>query len=111
MAAHLVDCGAADRHHPDALSEPSGAEDEPKGTEGSAPDEEVDVDRALDRGLHGQGLGAHLLADIFGRVVEASMKVAVLLVVVDAIDAEAVAFYEHFGFVAVPEHTHRLFQK
>ena len=47
---------------------------------------------ALDRGLHGQGLGAHLLADVFGRVVEASMKVAVRVVVVDAVDAEAVAF-------------------
>ena len=66
---------------------------------------------ALDRGLHGQGLGAHLLSDVFGRVVEASMKVAVRVVVVDAIDAEAVAFYERFGFVAVPEHPHRLFQK
>jgi GNAT superfamily N-acetyltransferase len=66
---------------------------------------------ALDRELHGQGLGAHLLADVFSRVVEASMKVAVRVVVVDAIDAEAVAFYERFGFVAVPEHPHRLSQK
>jgi GNAT superfamily N-acetyltransferase len=66
---------------------------------------------ALDRGLQSQGLGAHLLADVFGRVVEASMKVAVRVVVVDAIDAEAVAFYEHFGFLAIPEHPHRLFQK
>ena len=46
-----------------------------------------------------------------GRIVEASLKVAVRVVVVDAIDAEAVAFYERFGFVAVPEHPHRLFQK
>lgn len=66
---------------------------------------------ALDRRLHGQGLGAHLLADVFGRIVEASRKVAVRVVVVDAIDTEAVPFYERFGFVAVPEHTHRLFQK
>ena len=66
---------------------------------------------ALDRELHGQRLGAHLLVDVFGRVVEASMKVAVRVVVVDAVDAEAVAFYERFGFVSVPEHPHRLFQK
>lgn len=39
------------------------------------------------------------------------MKVAVRVVVVDAIDTEAVAFYQGFGFVAVPEHPHRLFQK
>jgi len=39
------------------------------------------------------------------------MKVAVRVIVVDAIDAEATAFHERFGFVAVPEHPHRLFQK
>jgi len=66
---------------------------------------------ALDRGLHGQGLGAHLLADVLGRVVEASMKVAVRVVVVDAVDADAAAFYRRFGFAAVPEDPHRLFQK
>jgi hypothetical protein len=32
-----------------------------------------------------------------GRIVEGSRKVAVRVVVVDAIDAEAVAFYERFG--------------
>lgn len=66
---------------------------------------------ALDRGPHGQGYGAHLLAHVFGRIVEASLKVAVRVVVVDAIDTEAVAFHGRFGFVAVPEHPHRLFQK
>ena len=66
---------------------------------------------ALDRGLHGQGLGAHLLADAFSRIVEASRKVAVRVVVVDAIDAKAVAFYQRFGFSAIAEHPHRLFQK
>ena len=66
---------------------------------------------ALDRSLHGQGLGVHLLADVSSRIVEASRKVAVRVVVVDAIDAEAAAFYKRFGFVAVPDHPHRLFQK
>ena len=66
---------------------------------------------ALDRGLHGRGLGAVLLADALSRVVEASRKVAVRVVVVDAIDAAAVAFYERFGFSAVAEHPYRLFQK
>jgi GNAT superfamily N-acetyltransferase len=66
---------------------------------------------ALDRGFHGRGLGAHLLADALTRVVEASRKVAVRVVVVDAIDAEAVTFYERFGFSAIAEHPLRLFQK
>lgn len=66
---------------------------------------------ALDRGFHGRGFGAHLLADALKRIVDASQKVAIRVVVVDAIDAEAVHFYERFGFSAVPEHPYRLFQK
>ena len=65
----------------------------------------------LDRSVHGRGYGAHLLADALKRIVDASQKVAIRVVVVDATDAEAVHFYARFGFSAVPENPYRLFQK
>jgi GNAT superfamily N-acetyltransferase len=57
---------------------------------------------ALDKRLHGQGLGGALLADALGRVVDATRVVAARFVVVDALDEQAVAFYAHFGFRRVP---------
>lgn len=57
---------------------------------------------ALDRRLHGKGLGARLLVDALTRIVGASKEVAFRLVVVDAIDEEAAAFYEKYGFRRVP---------
>ena len=65
---------------------------------------------ALDKTLHGQGLGGALLADALARVVVATHTVAARFVVVDAIDASAVAFYEHHGFRRIPE-TGRLVQR
>jgi GNAT superfamily N-acetyltransferase len=66
---------------------------------------------ALDRSLHGQGLGGELLLDALSRAVQASDVAAARLVVVDAIDEAAVAFYEHHGFTAVPGNRQRLVQK
>lgn len=57
---------------------------------------------ALDRSLHGRGLGAQVLIDALERVVDASERVGARLVVVDAIDDEAAGSYEHFGFSRVP---------
>jgi GNAT superfamily N-acetyltransferase len=65
---------------------------------------------ALDKTLHGRGLGGVLLADALGRVVDATQVVAARLVVVDAVDEPAVRFYEHYGFRRVPDTT-RLVQK
>lgn len=65
---------------------------------------------ALDRTLHGQGLGGALLAEALGRIVSATAAIAARVVVVDAIDEEALRFYEHHGFRAVPG-TMRLAQK
>ncbi len=65
---------------------------------------------ALDRSLQGQGLGSVALAEALGRVVEATKVVAARFVVVDAIDGNAVRFYEHHGFQRVPD-TMRLVQK
>jgi GNAT superfamily N-acetyltransferase len=65
---------------------------------------------ALDQSVQGQRLGGALLADALGRIVEATATVAARFVVVDAIDANAVRFYEHYGFRAIPG-TQRLIQK
>jgi GNAT superfamily N-acetyltransferase len=66
---------------------------------------------ALDRSLHGQGLGGELLLDALSRAVQASDVAAARLVVVDAIDEAAVAFYEHHGVTAVPGNRQRQVQK
>lgn len=66
---------------------------------------------ALDRSLHGGGLGGELLWDALSRACAASEVAAARLLVVDAYDARAAAFSEHHGFVAVPGNPHRLVQK
>lgn len=57
---------------------------------------------ALHHDHHGRGLGGALLADALGRVVEAGRHVGTRVVVVDAIDEEAAAFYEKHGFQPMP---------
>jgi GNAT superfamily N-acetyltransferase len=66
---------------------------------------------ALDQSLHGRGLGGELLLDALTRAVAASEVAAARLVVVDAIDDAAAAFYEHHGFIAVPGNRQRLVQR
>ena len=66
---------------------------------------------ALDVGLHGEGLGGELLWDALTRARAASDIAAARLVVVDAISAQAAAFYEHHGFAPIPENPNRLVQK
>jgi len=65
---------------------------------------------ALDKSLHGQGLGGVLLADALERIVVATQIVAARIVVVDALHERAAAFYEHYGFKRIPG-TLRLVQK
>jgi GNAT superfamily N-acetyltransferase len=65
---------------------------------------------ALDRSLHGQGLGGALLAEALARVVAVAETVAARFVVVDAIDKHAAGFYEHYGFKRITG-TSRLVQK
>lgn len=57
---------------------------------------------ALDVNFHGQGLGGQLLVDAVGRAVAAVDLAGGLLIVVDAIDEAASAFYQHYGFQRVP---------
>ncbi len=57
---------------------------------------------ALDRRLHGQGLGGQLLFDAYQRVLAATRTVTARYLVVDAIDDDAVRFYGHYGFIRSP---------
>lgn len=66
---------------------------------------------ALATSLQGQGWGSILLVDALGVAVEAVRKVGGRLLVVDAIDDDAVGFYEHHGFARVPDNPNRLVMK
>ncbi len=66
---------------------------------------------ALDRRLHGHGLGASLLLDALTRATDAIEIAGGRLIVVDAIDEPARRFYEHHGFHAAPTRPARLFRK
>lgn len=63
---------------------------------------------AMDEALHGQGYGEQLLLDALGKAVAASEIGGGRLIVVDAIDDEAQAFYEHYHFVPVRNRERRL---
>ncbi len=62
-------------------------------------------------GHRGHGLGSRLLAEALRRAVAASDTVAARLVVVDAIDDRAAAFYRDRGFIDIEENPRRLFRK
>jgi GNAT superfamily N-acetyltransferase len=66
---------------------------------------------AVDKKAQGDGIGTLLLAEALRRAVAAGEAAAARLVVVDAIDDNAEAFYRHFGFLPAPEHPHRLFRR
>ncbi len=62
---------------------------------------------AVDRAFRGQGLGGALLADALHR--SAHIGIGAYALLVDAKDAQAVEFYRHHGFIALPDSTLRLF--
>lgn len=64
---------------------------------------------AVDRSVQGKGLGGLLLRDALTRSLEISERLGIHAVVVDALDAEARAFYERFGFLALTDDPLRLF--
>ena len=66
---------------------------------------------AIDRSEQGAGLGGLLLAEALRKAVDAGEAAAARLVVVDAIDDDAVAFYRHHGFVLAPGHDRRLYRR
>src|SRR5579884_1984575 len=68
---------------------------------------------ALDSALQGheRRFGGELLVDALRRVLKATQLVAARLVVVDAINDNALSFYEHFGFVRTAPDSYRLVRK
>ena len=66
---------------------------------------------AIDTSLRGQGYGEQLLLDALGKAVAASEIGGGRLIVVDAIDDEAKAFYQHYHFVPVRKRERRLVMK
>ena len=57
---------------------------------------------AVDAEFQGKGLGSILLADACQKVANASAMLAMAGIVVDAKDAAAFSFYQHFGFQPLP---------
>lgn len=64
---------------------------------------------AVDRPVQGSGLGAQLLLDALKRIYLSSSQLAIKVVLVDALNDQARAFYEHFGFMRLPGEESRLF--
>lgn len=58
---------------------------------------------ALDQSVQGQGLGGFLLADALRRCLSLAEQLGVHAVELDAIDDRARAFYERYGFTALPD--------
>jgi GNAT superfamily N-acetyltransferase len=64
---------------------------------------------AVDQNLKGQGMGQFMLMDALHRSLQAAAGIAAMAVVVDAKDASAAAFYQHFGFIPLNLTASRLF--
>ncbi|PMS27183.1 hypothetical protein C0Z19_05395 [Trinickia soli] len=62
---------------------------------------------AVDQAFKGQGLGGALLADALDRA--ARSEIAAYALMVDAKDDDAAAFYQHHGFIALPDAQRTLF--
>ncbi|WP_067863900.1 GNAT family N-acetyltransferase [Nocardia shimofusensis] len=66
---------------------------------------------ALDKSLHGQGYGSDLLVDAISKIMGAAQASGGRLIVVDAIDDEASAFYQKHDFIPVGNTPGRLVMK
>lgn len=64
---------------------------------------------AIDTSAQRSGLGTLLLGDACRRAIAVSEEVASTGILVDAIDEDAVAFYEKFGFSRFSDATNRLY--
>lgn len=64
---------------------------------------------AVDAGFQGSGIGSLLLLHALSQMAEVSRHVGFEVVVVDAIDGDAVTFYAQRGFTQFEDHELRLF--
>jgi hypothetical protein len=66
---------------------------------------------AVDLAIQGQGNGKDLAFDAIGRIVGVAQLGGGRLIVVDAIDEKAAAFYAKLNFIPVQNNPHRLYMK
>lgn len=66
---------------------------------------------ALDSTYQGQGVGAELLVHALETITQASRQAGGKIIVVDAIDDAAAAFYARHDFMPIPSDPRRLVQK
>lgn len=66
---------------------------------------------AVDQLQQGNGVGAMLLAEALRRAVDAGEVAAARLIVVDAVDDRAAAFYQRYGFIRTPENPLRFYRR
>lgn len=63
----------------------------------------------VDQSCQGKGIGGKLLVDALNRILSASQQFGITVVLVDAKDDRAKAFYSHFGFIELTEDKNRMF--
>ena len=66
---------------------------------------------AVDQSQHGKCVGAMLLAEALRKAVAAGEVAAARLIVVDAVDDSAAAFYHRYGFIGTPENPLRYYRR
>jgi ribosomal protein S18 acetylase RimI-like enzyme len=66
---------------------------------------------AVDQSQQGKGVGAMLLAEALRKAVAAGEVAAARLIVVDAVDDSAAAFYQGYGFIGTPENPLRYYRR
>jgi ribosomal protein S18 acetylase RimI-like enzyme len=66
---------------------------------------------AVDQSAQRRGVGATLLAEALRKAVTAGEAAAARLIVVDAVDEEAAAFYQRYGFIRASEYPLRLYRR
>lgn len=64
---------------------------------------------AVDKNYQGLKIGGFLLIDVLKRSLNLSKQIGVTAIVVDAKDAKANSFYQHFGFIKFPHNRSKLF--
>ncbi len=64
---------------------------------------------AVDKNFQGQSLGKLMLIDGLKKAFIASQQIASLAVVVEAIDSNAVGFYQKYGFTSFDSNANRLY--
>jgi predicted N-acetyltransferase YhbS len=66
---------------------------------------------AVDQSQQGKGVGAMLLAEALRKAVAAGEVAAARIIVVDAVDDRAAAFYQRYGFIGTPENPLRFYRR